>query len=95
MSGENQEIKNEVAQVNLKVVNKDGNEVFFKVKRTTAMKKLMDAYCKKSGLERNRVRFLYDGKILEDEKTPEDYEMDDDDLIDLVEEQIGGAGGVF
>ncbi len=90
MSGENEEIKNEVAQVNIKVVNAEGNEVFFKIKRSTTMKKLMDAYCKKNGMTRNQVRFLYDGKPLEEEKTPDDYEMDDDDVIDAMVEQVGG-----
>ena len=85
------EVKTEAAQVNLKVVNAEGNEVFFKIKRTTLMKKLMDAYVKKNGMVRNQVRFLYDGKPLEDEKTPDDYEMDDDDVIDAMVEQVGGC----
>ena len=84
-------VKTEAAQVNLKVVNAEGNEVFFKIKRTTLMKKLMDAYCKKNGTTRQQVRFLYDGKPLEDEKTPDDYEMDDDDVIDAMVEQVGGS----
>lgn len=83
-------VKTEVAQVNLKVVNAEGSEVFFKIKRSTLMKKLMDAYCKKSGMSRQQVRFLYDGKPLEDDKTPDDYDMDDDDVIDAMVEQVGG-----
>ena len=86
-----EDVKNEVAQVNLKVVNAEGAEVYFKIKRSTLMKKLMDAYCKKNGQSRAQVRFLYDGKPLDDEKTPDDYEMDDDDVIDAMAEQVGGS----
>ncbi len=31
--------------ITLKVKSQDGNEIFFKIKRSTNLKKLMDAYC--------------------------------------------------
>eukprot|EP00330_Aristerostoma_sp_ATCC50986_P008655 CAMPEP_0114586848 /NCGR_PEP_ID=MMETSP0125-20121206/9965_1 /TAXON_ID=485358 ORGANISM="Aristerostoma sp., Strain ATCC 50986" /NCGR_SAMPLE_ID=MMETSP0125 /ASSEMBLY_ACC=CAM_ASM_000245 /LENGTH=50 /DNA_ID=CAMNT_0001782483 /DNA_START=60 /DNA_END=212 /DNA_ORIENTATION=+ len=31
--------------LNLKVKSQDGEEVFFKIKKSTQFKKLMDAYC--------------------------------------------------
>lgn len=85
-----EEVKPEVAQVSLKVVNADGNEVFFKIKRQTPLRKLMDAYCKKQGVNRTQVRFLYDGKPVDENKTPDDLEMEDEDVIDAMVEQIGG-----
>lgn len=84
------EVKQEVAQVSLKVVNADGAEVYFKIKKTTALRKLMDAYCKKQGIARNSVRFLYDGSPIDESKTPDDLEMEDDDVIDAMVEQTGG-----
>jgi small ubiquitin-related modifier len=39
----------------------DHNEVFFKIKRSTQLKKLMDAYCERQGKATSSVRFLYDG----------------------------------
>ena len=46
--------------LNIKVT--DGNsEVFFKIKRTTQLKKLMDAFCERSGKSPQSVRFLFDG----------------------------------
>lgn len=42
----------------------DGEEVFFKIKSTTQLKKLMDAYCQRQGLAANNVRFLFDGERL-------------------------------
>lgn len=85
------EVKTEVPQVNLKVVNADGAEVYFKIKRGTQLKKLMDAYCKKQGVARHSVRFLYDGAHLDENKTPDDLEMEDDDVIDAMVEQTGGG----
>jgi hypothetical protein len=37
-------------QLNLKVKSQDGEEVFFKIKSTTQLKKLMDAYCQRQSV---------------------------------------------
>ena len=37
-------------QLNLKVKSQDGEEVFFKIKATTQLKKLMDAYCQRQSV---------------------------------------------
>ncbi|KAJ9435502.1 Ubiquitin-like protein pmt3/smt3 [Diplonema papillatum] len=86
-----QDVKPESEQVSLKVVNADGAEVYFKIRRNTPLKKLMDAYCKKQGVSRSAVRFLFDGSPLDDSKTPDDLDMEDDDVIDAMIEQIGGS----
>lgn len=77
-------------QISLKVVNADGAEMFFKIKATTPLKKLFDAYVKKQGVSRQSVRFLYDGSTVDESKTPEDMGMEDDDVIDAMVEQTGG-----
>ena len=33
--------------INIKVKAQDGTEIFFKIKRSTQLKKLMDAYCQR------------------------------------------------
>ncbi|GET86177.1 small ubiquitin protein, putative [Leishmania tarentolae] len=78
-------------QISLKVVNADGAEMFFKIKRGTQLKKLIDAYCKKQGISRGSVRFLFDGAPIDEIKTPEDLGMEDDDVIDAMVEQTGGS----
>ncbi|KNH09674.1 small ubiquitin protein [Perkinsela sp. CCAP 1560/4] len=86
------EVKQEAAeQVSLKVVNGEGLEVFFKIKKRVRLGKLLDAYCVKQGINRNSVRFLYDGNPIDEDKTAEDLEMEDDDIIDAMIEQIGGC----
>jgi len=88
--------------IQLRVVAQDGNEVYFKIKKTTPMKKLMDAYCDRMGaprrsigeknghLDRGAVRFLYNGQRLQDDQTPEILDMEDNDIIDVMHAQTGG-----
>lgn len=76
--------------ISLKVVNQNGAEVYFKIKKKTAMKKLFDAYCARQAISSRSVRFLYDGQRITDEQSPELLEMEDDDIIDAVLQQIGG-----
>ncbi|CAI2180865.1 19266_t:CDS:2 [Funneliformis geosporum] len=75
--------------INLKVVGNDHNEVFFKIKRTTQLKKLMDAYCERQGKSLASLRFLYDGERVQSHNTPHELDMEDGDAIDVMVEQIG------
>ena len=68
--------------INLKVVAQDGNEMFFKLRRSTRMQKLMAAYCERQGVDRQTVRFLFDGERLRGTQTPDDVDMEDGDAIE-------------
>ena len=50
----------------------DGNEVFFKIKRSTQLKKLMGAYCDRQSQSLESIAFLFDGKRLRPEQTPDE-----------------------
>ena len=65
--------KPEVApeQLNIKVKDAEGNEVFFKVNRTTKLAKLKRAYAERMGKPENSVRFIFDGQRVGDEDTAE------------------------
>ncbi|GFY97568.1 small ubiquitin-like modifier 2 [Actinidia rufa] len=69
----------------------DGNEVFFRIKRSTQLKKLMNAYCDRQSVEFNSIAFLFDGRRLRGEQTPDELEMEDGDEIDAMLHQTGGA----
>ncbi|KAJ6956202.1 hypothetical protein NC652_007333 [Populus alba x Populus x berolinensis] len=79
------------AHINLKVKGQDGNEVFFRIKRSTQLKKLMNAYCDRQSVEFNSIAFLFDGRRLRGEQTPDELEMEDGDEIDAMLHQTGGA----
>lgn len=79
--------------ITLKVFNADGATTTFKIKRSTKLRKLMDTYCSRMGLDINSVRFLYEGQRLATgtDDTPDDLNMEDDDQIDVMIEQTGGS----
>jgi small ubiquitin-related modifier len=56
--------------LNIKVTD-NNNEVFFKIKRSTQLKKLMDAFCDRQGKQMSTVRFLFDGTRVRPEDTPD------------------------
>ena len=56
--------------LNIKVTD-NNNEVFFKIKRSTQLKKLMDAFCERQGKQMSTVRFLFDGTRVRPEDTPD------------------------
>jgi len=77
--------------INVKVVSAQGEEVFFKIKRTTKLSKLQGAYANKVGKDVSSIRFLYDGARINDEDTPASLDMEDNDTIDVMVEQVGGS----
>mmetsp|Transcript_5040 Transcript_5040/g.12173 ORF Transcript_5040/g.12173 Transcript_5040/m.12173 type:complete len:96 (-) Transcript_5040:85-372(-) len=94
MSDDQKPIKGEggdgAEHINLKVKGQDGNIVHFKIKRKTQLKKLMEAYCSRQSLQFDQIRFLFDGNRLRENQTPEELDMDNDDVIDAMLFQVGG-----
>ncbi|CZR51423.1 related to ubiquitin-like protein modifier [Phialocephala subalpina] len=76
--------------LNIKVTD-NNNEVFFKIKRTTILKKLMDAFCERHSKALNSVRFLFDGSRVQPTDSPNTLDMQDGDTLEVHQEQIGGA----
>jgi small ubiquitin-related modifier len=77
--------------INLKVMGQDGNEVFFKIKKHTALKKLIEAYCQRAGVSATSIRFLFDGRRVQPDQTPKELGMEDGDIIDAMLHQTGGT----
>mmetsp|Transcript_35541 Transcript_35541/g.68122 ORF Transcript_35541/g.68122 Transcript_35541/m.68122 type:complete len:96 (-) Transcript_35541:390-677(-) len=86
------DVKNEGAPdtLNIKVKDSDNNEVHFKVKKTTKFEKIMEAFCKKKGVDKANTRFIFDGQRINGQQTPNDLDMEDDDTIEVMMEQVGG-----
>lgn len=75
--------------INLKV--SDGSaEIFFKIKRSTPMRRLMEAFCKRQGKDMSSLRFLIDGSRVSPDETPDGLELEDGDTIEAHREQTGG-----
>ena len=57
------------------------------------MGKLMNLYTDRftSAIGRSALRFLFDGRRINDDDTPESLELESEDIIEVVGEQIGGG----
>lgn len=78
-------------RINLKVADGNGGEIWFKVKRSTPMKKIMQAYCEKQSKDIQSLRFLFDGQRIDPNQTADDMDMDDNDVIEAHHSQLGGG----
>lgn len=56
--------------LNIKVTD-GNNEVFFKIKRSTKLEKLMNAFCERQGKPVQTVRFLFDGQRVQKHDSPD------------------------
>ena len=82
-------------KINLVVKNTGGHTVNFLVKPGTLFSKLFTSYCSKMRVAEDSSRFLFDGQRLRKDQCPEDHEMEDGDVIDVMVEQTGGAREVL
>ena len=89
--GDASDNKPEENHINLKVVGADNSEVHFKIKKTTQLKKLKQAYAERQGVPLNSLRFLFDGQRIGDEMSPKQLEMEEGDVIEVYHEQTGGS----
>ena len=80
----------ESPHIDLKMVTQDGNEYYFKCRRTMKMRKLMQAFCNRMGAPEmlGALRFLFDGNRLNETWTSLDLEMENGDVIDVMVEQV-------
>eukprot|EP00604_Paraphysomonas_vestita_P002566 CAMPEP_0174817740 /NCGR_PEP_ID=MMETSP1107-20130205/262_1 /TAXON_ID=36770 /ORGANISM="Paraphysomonas vestita, Strain GFlagA" /LENGTH=95 /DNA_ID=CAMNT_0016028725 /DNA_START=52 /DNA_END=339 /DNA_ORIENTATION=- len=86
-----EEIANET--ITLKVRDQTGEEMFFKVKKSTRLQKMMDAYAQRRGISVNGLRFTLDGTRIAPDDTPKMLELEENDQIDVMLEATGGGCG--
>ncbi|XP_074651092.1 small ubiquitin-related modifier 1-like [Tubulanus polymorphus] len=75
--------------INLKVVGSDNSEVHFKIKKTTQLKKLKQAFADRQGVSLNSLRFLFDGNRIADDVSPKQLYMEEGDVVEVYQEQTG------
>ncbi|CAI6357966.1 unnamed protein product [Macrosiphum euphorbiae] len=76
--------------INLKVLGQDNAVVQFKIKKNTPLKKLMNAYCERTGIAFETVRFRFDGQAIAVTDTPTTLEMEEGDTLEVYQQQTGG-----
>ncbi|KAI7787040.1 hypothetical protein LA080_001132 [Diaporthe eres] len=90
-TAERPEAPAQTEHLNIKVTD-NNNEVFFKIKKSTKLEKLMGAFCERQGKTVNSVRFLFEGQRVQPNDTPDTLEMQDGDTLEVHQEQVGGSG---
>ena len=84
--------KQESGIIHIKVKSQDAEELNFKIKRNTPLKKLMEKYIEKMGIkDMTTVNFLYEGEKIHANSTPERLGMNDGDEIEVTKIQVGGC----
>ncbi len=75
----------------LKVKSQNQDEVHFKIKKNTPLKKLMERYCDRINVPINSANFVFEGEKIFHYNTPLQLNMRNKDEIQVVIEQVGGC----
>eukprot|EP00461_Guttulinopsis_vulgaris_P004540 UN04542 len=78
-------------QLNIKVRSQQGEEVYFKIKPHTTMQKIINAFADRIGVDPGSLRLTFDGSRVKPEDTAESLDLQDNDVIDVMEFQVGGG----
>lgn len=85
-----QDNKNQIIQISVASANFE--DVVFKIKQTTRFEKLFKTYLQKYNLlDSKAVRFIYEGETIQPDQSPESIGLKDQETIECVIEQEGGA----
>lgn len=96
-SGENSDaarVKEEYDEMVMLRVQHQGQPDFcFTMKRAEPLRKLMIKFCERVKLgDYREVRFTVDGSRVRGDQTPNELELENDDVIDAWSEQLGAGG---
>ena len=75
--------------LNIRIRDQTGEETFFKVKKTTKLDKVFNAYSTRKGVAATSLGFLFDGSRVRRDQTPADIGMADGDQLDCIAEMRG------
>ncbi|KAF2479132.1 ubiquitin-related domain-containing protein [Neohortaea acidophila] len=81
------------APMSIRVSDAAHNELAFRLKPNTPLSKVMESYSSRTSRDRRTLRFLFEGVRVTDESTPASLEMEDNDMIEVYMEQLGGGNG--
>ncbi|KAH0373300.1 hypothetical protein KCU65_g623, partial [Aureobasidium melanogenum] len=81
-----------VDRVQIVLKDQSGTQIAFGVKSNTRMEKVQNAYADRTGRPVGTLRFYYEGTRVVPEDTVATLEMENEDIIEVMTEQIGGAG---
>ncbi|KAI5195445.1 hypothetical protein E4T38_09061 [Aureobasidium subglaciale] len=80
-----------VDRVQIVLKDQGGTQIAFGVKSSTRMERVQTAYAEKTGRPLESLRFFYEGVRVNPTDTVATLEMDNEDIIEVMTEQIGGG----
>ncbi|KRH93953.1 ubiquitin-like protein smt3 [Pseudoloma neurophilia] len=83
--------KLEEDRVKIIIIDNQGNQIEYKVKKTVPLGKLTEIYAKKYSKETNQLRMTWMGRNVTKSETPESLGLPDGALIEIVTPQEGGS----
>ncbi|KAH7855068.1 hypothetical protein Vadar_020911 [Vaccinium darrowii] len=83
--------KKEKSHVTLKVQRHGAEDILVRMKLDVPLRRLKLDYCDRFGLNSDEVRFTYDGDRIGDKETAGYLKMEDDDVVDVWSDQLGGG----
>lgn len=69
--------------VKIKIRGSNGTDIWFSIRRTMRMSRIMQAYCDRKGVTIFDFLFSFDGHIISPESTPDTLGLKNDDIIDV------------
>ncbi|KAK9799105.1 putative Ubiquitin-like domain-containing protein [Seiridium cardinale] len=86
------DLDDEFITLRLKESARYQRETEVQVRRTEQLRHMMDAYAARLESTREQLRFImHDGHRINSDETAEDLELENGDVIDVIEEQLGGG----
>ncbi|CAK4034318.1 Smt3p [Lecanosticta acicola] len=79
------------SHINLVIRHNTYGDVSFKLKKTTKLGKAMEVYSTRQQRDMKTMRFLFEGVRVNADDTPASLHLEDQDIIEVHEEQIGGG----
>lgn len=77
--------------INIRVRSQQGEEILFKIKPHTVMDKVIKAFSDKIGVDPSTLRLTFDGQRVTGTQTAAQIELNDGDVLDIMEFQVGGC----
>ncbi|CAB4316056.1 unnamed protein product [Prunus armeniaca] len=87
--------KEEDDAILLKIQSQQHPDISYMTSPSLPLGHVLRDYCRRFYLHYEAVRFLYDGKRVREKDTPEQHEMENEDVIDAMLDQIAGGGHVL
>ena len=77
------------SSLNIRINDLTGEKTYFKVKTTTKLDKIFNAYATRKGVVATDLRFLFSGVRVRGDQTPAGIDMEEGDMLDCMAEQGG------